>query len=87
MANHMTGAERYNARQEKIWDAAKRRSPELFNEITKAYVRYYSDNEQFKIYVELSNGARVEGDIGSLHMAALLKRAQREGKPCTFESW
>ena len=63
----------------------------MIRRITKAYVRYYSDNETMKIYVEWINhrgeSGRTEGDVGNLHMAALLQRAQQEDAPCTFEKW
>ncbi len=66
--------------------------------ITDAYLRYYSDNEQTKLYVEWigDNGksGRTEGElwpcehtpIGS-HMAALFARANREGIPIRGETW
>ena len=59
--------------------------------ITKAYVRHYSDNGQTMAYVEWidhkGKRGRTEGDENSLHMAALLSRAKREGIAVTRETW
>ena len=66
--------------------------------ITDAYVRYYSDNEETKVYVEWESDAgtsgRTEGKLWpcehtplSAHMTALFARANREGIPIRGETW
>lgn len=70
--------------------------------ITKAYIRHYSDNGQTFAYVEWSDGSRTEGRLPArekataehtsiylfgLHMGALLERAQHDGLTITRERW
>ncbi len=57
------------------------------NKISKAYIRHYTDNDQFTAYVEWSDGGRTEGQPESAHMLALFARAQREGLNVTRETW
>ncbi len=60
-------------------------------QITKAYIRTYRDSEQETAYVEWvdSNGetGRTEGQENGLHMQELLRRADREDIPITYETW
>lgn len=67
------------------------RSTVTIARITRAYVRTYSDNGQITAYVEWldSKGGcgRTEGPERNAHMAALIKRAQREGITLMRETW
>lgn len=60
-------------------------------EITKAYIREYSDSGQITAYVEWidTNGksGRTEGHPQGVHMRALLDRARREGVKVGEEIW
>lgn len=59
--------------------------------INKVYTRTYTDNGQTRTYVEWTDTrgktGRTEGDAKNPHMAALLKRAEREGVEHTIETW
>ncbi len=55
--------------------------------ISKAYIRHYTDNDQYTSYVEWSDGGRTEGPPESGHMLALFARAQRECLAVTRETW
>ncbi len=61
------------------------------HEITKAYIRHYSDNGQTTAYVEWSDGSRTEGSVHGngmgLHMRSLLQRAVNSGLTITKETW
>ena len=55
----------------------------MIKQITKAYIRTYSDSGQTTAYVEWIDGrgksGRTEGRPDGLHMTELFKRAVREG--------
>lgn len=61
--------------------------------ITRAYTRHYTDNNQITAYVEWSDGSRTEGEalgqgrpVGE-HMKALFACARREGLKIEHEVW
>lgn len=60
-------------------------------QITRAYIRTYTDNGQTTAYVEWidnkGNTGRTEGKPTSTHMKALLDRAKREGVQVEHEQW
>lgn len=60
----------------------------MANQITRAYIRHYSDNGQTTAYVEWKGGGRTEGPIfkdnllpwpQGTHMQALFAAAVRQG--------
>lgn len=63
----------------------------FIKEITKAYIRTYTDNGQTKAYVEwVDNKGKkgtTEGDPESTHMKALLDRAKREKVKIETQKW
>lgn len=63
----------------------------MIKQITKAYIRTYSDNGQTVAYVEWIDDqgktGRTEGKPNSWHMKALLARAKREGIHVEREHW
>ena len=63
----------------------------MIAQITRAYVRRYSDTGQITAYVEwiAQDGAtgRTEGTLGGTHMNALFSRAAREGVCVESEVW
>lgn len=63
----------------------------MITQITKAYIRTYSDSGQVTAYVEwVDNKGKTgctEGEENNLHMAALLKRAEREGVEVERQRW
>ena len=63
----------------------------MIAQITRAYVRRYSDSGQITAYIEWidQDGAtgRTEGTPGGAHMNALFNRAAREGVCIESEVW
>jgi hypothetical protein len=63
----------------------------MTRQITRTYLRTYSDTGQKTLYVEWSDGARTECEAEratkSEHMRALLARAQREGVNLEHQTW
>lgn len=63
----------------------------MIKQITKAYVRTYSDSGQVTAYVEWvddkGKAGRTEGEPLNAHMQALLSRAEREGITVEREQW
>jgi hypothetical protein len=63
----------------------------VITEITKAYVRTYSDTGQVIAYVEWvddkGEAGRTEGRESNGHMIALLLRAEREGVTVERQRW
>lgn len=59
--------------------------------IHAAYVRHYEDNGQTTAYVEWTDTrgtqGRTQGNLHNIHMAALMRRAVREGVPVTKQVW
>mgnify|MGYP001617495258 FL=1 len=59
--------------------------------ITKVYIRRYSDSGQTTSYVEWvdhrGRPGRTEGDDHNPHMRALIARANREFVPVEYENW
>lgn len=63
----------------------------MITKITKAYIRTYSDSGQVTAYVEWVDSrnqtGRTEGKEDNPRMAALLKRAEREGIEVERQRW
>jgi len=63
----------------------------MIAQITRAYVRHYSDTGQITAYVEWIDhkgiAGRTEGTPGGAHMNALFSRAAREGVCIESEVW
>lgn len=63
----------------------------MIKQITKAYVRTYSDSGQVTAYVEWvdrrGTSGRTEGKPDGAHMRALMSRAEREGVKVERERW
>lgn len=63
----------------------------MIKQVTKAYIRTYSDTGQTVAYVEWidhkGKSGRTEGKQDGLHMQALLSRAKREGVAVDRQRW
>ena len=63
----------------------------MIAQITKAYIRTYSDSGQVTAYVEWidrdGKAGRTEGSQYGWHMKALMARARREGLRVNRERW
>jgi hypothetical protein len=49
--------------------------------IREATITHYCDNGQTFAYIHWADGSTTAGDVGNLHMRALVARARREGVP------
>lgn len=81
----------YDAAEEAAVRASVTGGSKACREISKAYIRTYSDSEQRTAYVEWSDGSRTEGTVHGngvgLHMRSLLQQAVNSGLKIAQEVW